>query len=528
MLDQQTTDVRIRRSLAALGFCLILGMPAAAAGQDEASGPQRTAAQVSSSPPAGLSQPSGGGATWTSLSTDYAAALPASTSSDAAAAGPSAPTGAPRSAAASNSDAGWTPGTAINSWLPHWLRVSGEFRDRMEGHTAYGFKPGVNDEFDLTRVRLGLDFTPTSWFHAFVQARDSEAIGEGNAAHITTSMRDVFDLNQGYLEFRNGEKGWFGLKVGRQELQFGDQRLLGVSNWSNASRSWDAVRLTLGSDNVGPWLGNIGAHLDVFAGSVVKNYYTSWDHVQAGRNLYGFNLALTKIVPKATIEPYVYLKTVPTVTAVDKTKGNERLYTSGVRFAGTIPGGFDYRLRYSRQSGHFADSSISAWAGYGVLGYTIPGTRYQPRFSIEYNYASGNKAIGSPTVGTFDLLYPTTHQWDRITDLFGEANIRDLKPGFDFRPVRKLKVRFVYSDLHLASKYDSLYDTTGAALVKVPKGGALSTHIGQETDVYGTYDVNKRLQIGAGFGHLIAGEFLKQNTRGASASYPYGFVDYNF
>jgi hypothetical protein len=441
---------------------------------------------------------------------------------------PSGQAGGAAPASASDSDSGWTPATAINNWLPQWLKLSGEFRDRIEGHTAYGFVPGDNDQFDLTRTRLGLDFAPDPYFHAFVQARDSEAFGEENIAHITTSMKDVFDLNQAYIEFRNGDNGWFSLKAGRQELQFGDQRLLGVSNWSNATRSWDMVRLSLGSDNVGPWLNNIGARLDLFAGSVVKNYYTSFDEPQAGHNFYGFNLALTKIIPKATIEPYVYLKTVPSVTAVDKKKGDERLYTSGVRVAGTIPDGFDYRARYSHQSGNYSVDGIDAWAGYGILGYTIPGTRFQPRFSIEYNYASGNKSIGSATVGTFDLLYPTTHQWDRITDLFGEENIRDLKPGFDFRPARKLKVRFVYSDLHLASRYDSLYDTTGAVLVKVPKGGALSTAIGNEADVYGTYDINKRLQIGAGYGYLVAGEFLKQNSPGANSSYPYGFVDYNF
>jgi hypothetical protein len=40
-------------------------------------------------------------------------------------------------------------------------------------------------------------------------------------------------------------------------------------------------------------------------------------------------------------------------------------------------------------------------------------------------------------------------------------------------------------------------------LVKIPKGGALSKDIGKGGDLYGTYDVNSRLQIGAGFGHLV-------------------------
>ena len=39
--------------------------------------------------------------------------------------------------------------------------------------------------------------------------------------------------------------------------------------------------------------------------------------------------------------------------------------------------------------------------------------------------------------------------------------------------------------------------------MKIPKGGALSKDIGKGGDLYGTYDVNSRLQIGAGFGHLV-------------------------
>jgi len=415
----------------------------------------------------------------------------------------------------------------VNPWLPRWLQISGEFRNRVEGRTGYGFTPGNDYYSDLNRVRLGLDVTPNSWFHGFVQVRDAELIGR-TPQSLYSGARDVFDLNQAYIEFRNGEKGWCSLKAGRQEIYFGDERLIARSLWSNAGRSFDAVRLSLGSDDVGDWLNHIGAHLDLFAASVVKNYPTSWDHVQAGRNFYGFNVTLTKIVPKATLEPYVYLKTVPSVKGSDGKKGDERLYTSGLRWSGTIPWGFDYRARYSHQSGSFAHDSISAWAAYGVFGYTIPKARFQPHFSMEYNYASGQKVPGSSLVGTFDQLYPTTHQWRRLTDLFGEQNIKDLKPGFDFRPARKLRVYFVYSNLSLASRHDGVYDNTGALIVKAPKSGALGTHIGNEADVYGTYDVNKRLQFGAGFGHLVAGDFLKQNSSGANSSYPYLFMDYYF
>jgi hypothetical protein len=399
--------------------------------------------------------------------------------------------------------------------------MSGQFRNRDEAPTAYTYKPGNNDAYALTRTVLEFDARPTAWLHAFVQARDAEVMG-ANPKNVTSSMKDVFDLEQAYVEVRNADQGWLSLQVGRQQMFYGDERLVGRSDWSNASRSFDAVRLRLQNDTY-------GVRLNVFASSVVKNYLTSHDRILPGQNFYGTNVAFNKLVPKSTIEPYLYLKTLPSVTGVDKLKGNERLYTSGFRANGIFAGSFDYKVRYSFQSGHLADDPIHGWGGYAVLGYTIPNSRLQPHFSIEYAYASGNKAIGDRVIGTFDQLYPTSHGQRGITDLFAEENIKNLKPVFDFKPVKNAKIFFMANCLSLASRYDSLYDPhSEAVIVKVPVGGALNPSIGTEGDVYGTYAINPRLQLGAGIGHLYAGPFLKENSAGGSGTYPYVMLDYHF
>jgi hypothetical protein len=80
----------------------------------------------------------------------------------------------------------------------------------------------------------------------------------------------------------------------------------------------------------------------------------------------------------------------------------------------------------------------------------------------------------------------------------------------------------------LASRYDGLYNTSGSIIVKAPKGGARSTDVGQETDGYFKYDLRSNISFGAGIGHLFAGPFLKQNTKGSDASYPYFFLSQTF
>jgi len=405
--------------------------------------------------------------------------------------------------------------------MPHWLRLNGELRSRFEAPTAYGFKPRDDDGYALTRAVLSLDASPTSWFRAFVQGRDAEALG-ANRQNITGSMKDAFDLEQAYIELRSADHGWLSLQVGRQKMIYGDERLVGQSNWSNAGRSFDALRLRLKSKAY-------GVRMDTFASTVVKNYPTALDRVLPGQNFYGEDVEFTKLVPKATVGGFVYLKTLPSVIGVDKLAGNERLYTSGARAAGKFGGNFDYHGRYAFQSGRRADDPVHAWGAYGVLGYTIPRLRFQPRISIECAEASGNKAIGDRVIGTFDQLYPTSHGRRGLTDSFAEANIKNFKPGFDFKPGKNMRVFLAVNQLWLASKYDGLYDSrTAALLVKVPAGGAPNSKVGTSIDLYGTYDINPKLALGAGLGRLYPGPFLKENTSGGSPTYPYLMLDYRF
>ncbi len=99
----------------------------------------------------------------------------------------------------------------------------------------------------LSRLRLNIEVKPTPWFSTFVQAQDAEA-GGIQPKHVTSSIKDVFDLRQGYLEFRSDEKGWFRLRIGRQEFRYGQERLIGVSDGTNVTRVFDALRLVVGTE----------------------------------------------------------------------------------------------------------------------------------------------------------------------------------------------------------------------------------------------------------------------------------------
>ncbi len=218
------------------------------------------------------------------------------------------------------------PAAEVNKLFPTWLHFSGEYRIRPEEHTAYSFTPGNNDGFVLSRLRLNLEITPTTWFDAFVQAQDSEA-GGITPGHITTSIKDVFDLRQAYVQFQNGENGWIRFRVGRQELRYGQERLVGVSDWTNAPRVFDAFRLVLGTTR---------DHVDLFSASVVVNNPVAFDNHAGGMNFHGMYGSFSSLVPKAHVEPFIFWKALPLVKSEEGTFGNENLWTYGFRWTGTI------------------------------------------------------------------------------------------------------------------------------------------------------------------------------------------------
>lgn len=402
-----------------------------------------------------------------------------------------------------------TIATFTNEVLPPWLKLSGEFRTRVEGRTGFSFQPNNNDAYGLFRTRLNLELIPVPWLDIFGQAQDAHAIGYDNGRPLAT-IEDPLDLRQAYIRFGN-PKGWIKFTVGRQLLSYGDQRLIGPLDWTNVSRSFDAARLELGTDNY---------KVDLFAASVVvNNPADAIDHSVAGHDLHGAYGSLKKIVPFTVFEPYLLWR----VGGIDEWSGGMRL--ASVRDLPALEG-FDYTLEMIRQWGHNGALTREAYAGALVLGKTLP-VAWRLRFSTEYDLASGNRSPTGKNVETFDQLYPTEHFFSGPLDMMGWQNMRQPRVGADIRPTKKLMFQMDYRWDSLDSPRDALYDSTGKASVK-PKAGNTATDVGTELNFTTQWNATPQWKIGAGIGHLFPGEFLKLNSAGSPMTFPYGFVQRTF
>jgi hypothetical protein len=406
------------------------------------------------------------------------------------------------------------PPTAFaNVDLPTWLRFGVEHRGRLEGFSGAGFADNREDLYWLNRFRVTARFAMKPWLSAAVQAQDARV--EGRNGTITGApFRDQFDVRLAHLDVGNFDKSRFAVRGGRQELVFGDQRLVGHGNWLNTARSFDGVRGVFRHKKL---------RVDGFAASVVNIQMDDVNRSGGGNYFYGADAPLAILPDGGILEPYQFVRTARNLRTEAGAPADLTSSTTGVRLVGKLSARTDYNVETAIQRGSLGSDTISAWAGHAATGRTIPVGSMTYRAFGEYNYASGDDTPADGVRGTFDQLYPTPHDKYGLADQVGWKNIHHLRTGLEVRPHPKLALGGGYHSFWLASGTDALYSAGNVALARIPTG-APDRHVGQELDVQVTYTPSPRIQLHGGYAHIFTGAFLKAATPGKSYSGPFVMV----
>jgi hypothetical protein len=265
---------------------------------------------------------------------------------------------------------------------------------------------------------------------------------------------------------------------------------------------------------------------DIFGASLVRSLPDEFDKSGYGNRLAGVYATTGKLIPKASVEPFLFWRRDVNLRSELTTVGNLSQTTVGTRVAGTLPAGLDYGVEMAMQRGSLAADSVDAWAGHWQIRESVPGAG-AIKLIAEYNFASGDDNPTDGTRQTFDQLYPTGHDKLGLADQVGWRNVHHIREGFEFTPIKATPISVSYHSWWLASRHDALYAASGAAIARVA-GGASSTHVGQEIDIQVTRALTPQIQMAAGYAHMFTGAFLEQATPGASYSQPYVMVTYVF
>jgi hypothetical protein len=350
----------------------------------------------------------------------------------------------------------------------------------------------------------------------FVEGIDARAPWE-NKAPAGPPFRDHANLRQLYFQL-GADNDPQVLRAGRLELAFGDGRLVGTLPWANTARTFDGARTTFGG---------AGYRVEAFAASVVKIDGDKFDQHVPGNNFYGVYSSLTKLVPKAGVEPFFFWRRQAGLTTELGARGTMNFGTLGLRAVGRLPSNFDYDMQMAAQKGSLGNELIRAWAGHWLVGFTVVNTPLTPRVFTEYNQASGDANPTDNKRGTFDQLYPTGHDKYGLTDLVGWQNMKHTRSGVDLAIAKGWTATARYSSYWLAEPRDALYSGGGAVLARSPSGIA-GTYVGREVDVITTVKLQPGIGFSAGLGRFIPGTFLKNTTPGKAYTYPYAMLTYDF
>lgn len=409
------------------------------------------------------------------------------------------------------------PAVELDAHLPRWIRFEAEERFRFEGYQSGSFRRGNDDSYLLNRFRFQADFQLSSWFRFVSQVQDARPFLENPP--IGPPNENRWDLKLAYAEFGDPERHWISFRVGRQLINY-NNTLMADSEWRNQGRSYDAVVTNLQHGRY---------HLGIFAASAVVPLASGISHHKEGNNIYGLYGRIDDVIPKSSLEPFVLWRVQPSVpieeTLSSKT-GKQDMKAFGLRLKGRVRTNFDYSIEATREAGNDGPDGIRAWAMTGGATYLFRSMPAHPRAFAQYDFASGTNDPAGSVHRTFDTIYPTAHDRFGILDLFGWQNIRAWRAGATIMPHRRWTVTGQYLSLWLASASDSAYNSSGGVIAYSAARAQFGTYLGDEGDVYTWYELNRHVNIGAGYGRFGSGSFLEHATTAHGFSSPYFAINF--
>ena len=377
-----------------------------------------------------------------------------------------------------------------------------ELRTRAETRNGGGDDPTGQDAFTTTRLRFDATLRPTRQVRVYVEAQDARVQGLAPGRN-SRGLEDPSDIRQGYVALGH-EDGPLTLYVGRRELSFIDQRIIGFRKWSNTSPTWDGSQLVLrrGKDSV-----NLLAVTQV-------DIRDGFDPPSRTRWVYGAAGVIGSGLGGHQLEPFYFTSRRPVDLASNL---GGVLRTAGSRLSGVLADTWDYQVIVAGQGGRIRNHRQSAWMGVWALGKTLERRPMRPRLGVEWSYASGDDDPNDERIGTFDTLFPAPHRIYGEQDIVGLRNLRALKAGVEVHPGRAWQVNVDYLDFRLASRHDGLYRINFLAQAHAPPDGASSAHIGSELDCVIRYAPMPKVDLSFGVSRFMAGKFVLRNVPGGGS-----------
>ncbi len=380
------------------------------------------------------------------------------------------------------------------------FQVAAEYRPRTE--YRHGYKSMVTDEdkaafFTSQRLRLNGVFT----LDKLKMGISLQNIGVWGDVPQQSSTSNQVLLYQGWAEYLFAKQ--FSIKIGRQELKYDDERILGNADWAQQGRVHDLVLLKYEKSfklHVGLAFNQESEKTKTTDYNVIGNY-KAMQFVWFNKKIdaLGFSLLfLNNGLQNKSADASPVFK-----TAFSQTGGTRLVYEKkNVSLFGATyyTAGKDITLR--NLSAYFATLGLNAklddkW-GVGLGWELLSGTSQKEK-----------KANPNYTNKSFTPLYGTNHKFNGFMDYFYVGNhlnsvgLNDLYGNISYKK-KKFSIGLI----------PHIFSAANDVLNPAVSGKVMPKSLGTEIDLVAGYKLDENIQVSGGYSQMFGTETLKAISGG--------------
>ncbi|MDQ6961551.1 MAG: alginate export family protein [Mariprofundaceae bacterium] len=400
--------------------------------------------------------------------------------------------------------------------------VSAELRERYQSFNNFDYNSNVDTNTSELDTRLFLkakgDFG--NGLTVFFQPQAVLIQNKSTAAFGTQDFSQA-DLLQAYLEYQWQD---LAVRVGRQQLAYGDQRLLGYLGWKDVARTFDGMKAMYHND---------GLSIDAFAvhpadiGAMTPTTLApqgqslvTWED----RSLMGF-YSTYKFAKKTGVDAYFMNWSHSQQATVGKGRS---VNTYGLRgFA--VWNAIDVTAEAALQSGDWVTNTRQSASAFAVkAGYTFDA--WNTRLGIEYDFSPGDDKTTAGTHKNFVFPFHTNHAHYGEMDRFSWANMKDLRFSVKTSPTKGLTMMVNAHLLSLDKAQGDWLNVVGAGVLSAGAPTYTQTKAGTEVDVKVIYKVAavQGLKLIGQYGVFNPGAAVSERNAGKADSAQFGYLVANY
>jgi len=376
------------------------------------------------------------------------------------------------------------------------VAVGGEVRQEYEwfDNEEWGAEVPDGNGYWLQRYMLHADARLSRRVRMYGELKSGVEVGRAGGPR--GADEDRLDLHQAFVDVSLGPVT---VRIGRQELVFGSQRLISGRDGPNVRQSFDGGAVVL---HRGRW------RVDGFGTRYVSTERGVFDDSSdTGRSLWGVYAVRSLAEDQSKGLDAYYLGYRRKTATFDQQLGRESRQSWGVRWWQTS-GAVDYNFEAIVQTGHLDDATIRAWGVASDTGHRIETAPWRPRLALRANLTSGDYDRSDDRLGTFNPLFPRGGYFGLIASA-GPSNQMDLHPLVTATPRDDLTITAGWLFFWRHRIDDGIYTTSGNLLRSAE--GTRSRFVGHSPGVEVLWQMTRHLSVLGNASLFTAGPFIEES-----------------